>query len=142
MAYSEKDLELFNSPEKQLELLQKFVDEFDREYTEKVKKQKKSKKSKPSSETPLPPVDPLFSQPPNEKETKTGRVKYVTNENEKIPYPTPDQIVQNGDMTMQTTTLTIDFNNGPFSSLINGSKPAVDVPYEECPYFNKKIRFI
>ncbi|KAK8870147.1 hypothetical protein M9Y10_008024 [Tritrichomonas musculus] len=140
MAYSDKDLELFNSPEKQLELLQKFVDEFDREYTEKVKKHKKSKKS--SEIKDLPPVDPLFRQPPNEKESKSGRVKYVTDENERIPYPTPDQIVQNGDMTMETTTLTIDFTNGPISSYINGSKPAVDVPYEECPYFNKKIRFV
>lgn len=141
MTYSERDREFLANPDKQLALLQKFVDEFDQEYAEKAKSHKKSKKK---SSSKLPQVDPLFSQPPDQKESKEGRVKYVTNNNEQIPYPfpTPDAIAQNGDMTMQTTTLTIDFSKGPFSNLINGDKKPVDVPEEECPYFNKKIRFV
>lgn len=133
MAYSERDKEFLGNPQKQLELLQKFVDQFDQEYTEKVKSNKKS--DVPFEE--LPQVDPLFK-----KRSKKGQVKYVTNEKDIISYPTPDLIVQKGDTTMQTTTLTIDFSKGPFSDLINGEKKPVDVPEEECAYFNKKIRFV
>ena len=92
----------------------------------------------PVSRRYLEKDEPLFQTAPTpEEKLKTGRVKYVTKEEEMISYPLPNEYVEKEPKAFVAASLFIDLNEGQFCDIRQGNMAfnAVPFPKESDPLF-------
>ena len=73
--------------------------------------------------------EPLFHTAPTPEERKTGRVKYVTKEEEKISYPLPNEYLEKEPKAFVAASLFVDLTKDEFCDIRQGNMAFEGVPY-------------